>query len=55
MRQQPTLHPAESLQPPRNLRSATFDNTYVSKTFRISRGDRGELRVYVLAGDPPLD
>jgi len=49
----PTL--PESLQPPRNLRSATFDNTYVSKTFRISRGDRGELRVYVLAGDPPLD
>lgn len=31
------------------VRSAEFDNTFVDEDTRISRGDRGELRVYVKA------
>ena len=39
----------EALQPPRGLRSASFDVTFLDGDMRITRGDRGELRVYVKA------
>lgn len=32
---------------PSPCRSATFNVTYLDKLFRISRGDRGELRIYL--------
>jgi hypothetical protein len=37
----------EPFRPPKDLRSASFDTTYLDGDFRVSRGDRGELRVYV--------
>ncbi|GLI63443.1 hypothetical protein VaNZ11_006334 [Volvox africanus] len=37
----------EPLRPPKFLRSATFDVTFLDETLRITRGDRGELRVYL--------
>ncbi len=38
----------EALQPvSREVRSATFDVTYLDGDLRITRGDRGELRVYL--------
>lgn len=48
------IRPASLPQPPlpeplAALRSARFDTTYLSAGFRVSRGDRGELRLYVRA------
>ena len=38
----------QALKPPQQeLSSASFVNAYVDATMRVSRGDRGELRVYV--------
>lgn len=37
----------EVLKPPRALRAATFQVTYLDDGLRVTRGDRGELRVYV--------
>ena len=38
----------QALKPPQQeLSSASFVNAYVDATVRVSRGDRGELRVYV--------
>jgi len=34
------------LQPPKDARSAAFRVTYLDPEFRVSRGDRGELRIY---------
>ncbi|KAJ9514963.1 hypothetical protein QJQ45_002787 [Haematococcus lacustris] len=35
------------LQPPRSMRSATFDVVFLDDMWRVTRGDRGELRLYV--------
>ncbi|PNH11464.1 putative plastid-lipid-associated protein 6, chloroplastic, partial [Tetrabaena socialis] len=35
------------LKPPKFLRSATFQVTFLDPVLRITRGDRGELRVYL--------
>uniref|UniRef100_A0A7S3R5X9 Plastid lipid-associated protein/fibrillin conserved domain-containing protein n=1 Tax=Dunaliella tertiolecta TaxID=3047 RepID=A0A7S3R5X9_DUNTE len=40
----PTL--PEFLRPSKNLRSAKFEVLYLDTEFRITRGDRGELRIY---------
>lgn len=37
----------EALRPPAHVRSAAFDVTYLDGDLRITRGDRGELRVYL--------
>ena len=37
---------------PPQARSACFDNTYCSGGLRVTRGDRGELRVYVRPDGP---
>ncbi|EFJ46380.1 hypothetical protein VOLCADRAFT_105590 [Volvox carteri f. nagariensis] len=37
----------EPLRPPKFLRSATFEVTFLDEMMRITRGDRGELRVYL--------
>eukprot|EP00798_Chlamydomonas_sp_ICE-L_P032269 gene32269-16835_t len=37
----------EPLKPPKGLRAATFDVTYLDNMMRITRGDRGELRIFV--------
>lgn len=37
------------LRPAPSLRSGSFEITYLDKSLRISRGDRGELRIFVLA------
>lgn len=37
----------QQLKPPRYLRSATFDVTFLDESMRITRGDRGELRIYL--------
>ncbi|KAG2432658.1 hypothetical protein HYH02_006646 [Chlamydomonas schloesseri] len=44
----------EPLRPPKFLRSATFEVTYLDAggQMRITRGDRGELRVYLRDTDP---
>ncbi|CAG9467351.1 unnamed protein product [Pedinophyceae sp. YPF-701] len=39
----------EPLRPPTELRQANFDVSYLDRDMRITRGDRGELRVYVKA------
>mmetsp|Transcript_3722 Transcript_3722/g.7685 ORF Transcript_3722/g.7685 Transcript_3722/m.7685 type:complete len:302 (-) Transcript_3722:265-1170(-) len=39
----------EGLRPPAELRGGTFDVTFIHEDMRISRGDRGELRVFVKA------
>ncbi|KAF5842663.1 harpin binding protein 1 [Dunaliella salina] len=36
----------EFMRPSRNLRSAKFEVLYLDDDFRITRGDRGELRIY---------
>jgi len=38
----------DALKPPRFIRSATFEVTYLDAELRITRGDRGELRLYLL-------
>eukprot|EP00850_Spirogloea_muscicola_P019951 SM000203S06127 [mRNA] locus=s203:56327:57859:- [translate_table: standard] len=37
------------LQPPSQIRSGQFETTFLDDDFRISRGDRGELRIFVRA------
>ena len=37
------------LKPPSSVRSGEFDATYVDDDVRITRGDRGELRVFIRA------
>jgi hypothetical protein len=37
----------ESFRPPRASRSSTFEEIYLDEDTRITRGDRGELRVFV--------
>lgn len=37
----------EALRPPRGMRAATFDVTYLDPDMRITRGDRGEVRVFL--------
>lgn len=44
----PTL--PEFLQPPDWTRSSTFDITYLDDELRVTRGDRGELRVFLREG-----
>jgi len=39
------------LQPPAPLRSATFKVTFLDDVFRVTRGDRGELRIYTKDSD----
>lgn len=39
----------EFLRPPSPARSGQFETTYLDKDFRVSRGDLGELRVFVRA------
>ncbi|WIA18350.1 hypothetical protein OEZ85_009815 [Tetradesmus obliquus] len=41
------------LKPPKNFRSASFDVSYLDASMRITRGDRGELRIYLR--DRPLE
>jgi len=43
----PNLLP-EALRPAAGAGSAAFTNIFVDTTMRISRGDRNELRIYVL-------
>lgn len=40
----------QELQPPQDLRSAVFEVRYLDRDMRITRGDRGELRIYVRGG-----
>lgn len=42
----------EALRPPKQFRSASFDVTYLDGRMRITRGDRGELRIYLADQDP---
>lgn len=37
----------DALRPPSNTGSGEFEVTYVDEDTRITRGDRGELRVFV--------
>ncbi len=37
----------EQLQPSRRMRSSTFEVIYLDDDLRVTRGDRGELRVFV--------
>eukprot|EP00238_Polyblepharides_amylifera_P001134 CAMPEP_0196573486 /NCGR_PEP_ID=MMETSP1081-20130531/3390_1 /TAXON_ID=36882 /ORGANISM="Pyramimonas amylifera, Strain CCMP720" /LENGTH=269 /DNA_ID=CAMNT_0041891221 /DNA_START=42 /DNA_END=851 /DNA_ORIENTATION=- len=37
----------EALRPPSNLRTGSFDVTFVDDEMRVSRGERGELRVFM--------
>ncbi|KAG6491570.1 plastid-lipid-associated protein 6, chloroplastic-like [Zingiber officinale] len=39
----------DSLRPPSNTRSGEFEVTYVDRDTRITRGDKGELRVFVIS------
>lgn len=39
----------EFLRPPSGLRSGEFETTYLDEDLRVSRGDRGELRIFVKA------
>jgi len=43
----PELPPG--IRPPADLRSASFDVTFLDGDMRITRGDRGELRIYLAA------
>eukprot|EP00271_Cylindrocystis_brebissonii_P006217 TRINITY_DN18901_c0_g1_i1.p1 TRINITY_DN18901_c0_g1~~TRINITY_DN18901_c0_g1_i1.p1 ORF type:complete len:338 (-),score=18.28 TRINITY_DN18901_c0_g1_i1:555-1568(-) len=40
----------EALRPPSGVRSGEFETTYLDDDIRVTRGDRGELRVFVRAG-----
>jgi hypothetical protein len=37
----------EALRPPAEARSARFDVTFLDPELRVTRGDRGELRVFI--------
>lgn len=39
----------DALRPPTDTRSGEFEVTYLDDDTRITRGDRGELRVFVIA------
>lgn len=39
----------DALRPPSDTRSGEFEVTYLDNDIRITRGDRGELRVFVMA------
>ena len=39
----------DSLRPPSNTGSGEFEVTYLDDDTRITRGDRGELRVFVIS------
>lgn len=39
----------DSLRPPSNTGSGEFEVTYLDDDTRVTRGDRGELRVFVIA------
>jgi hypothetical protein len=39
------------LKPPRDWRAATFDVSFLDAGMRVTRGDRGELRVYLKDAD----
>lgn len=39
----------DSLRPTSNTGSGEFEVTYIDSDTRITRGDRGELRVFVIA------
>jgi hypothetical protein len=45
----------EPLRPPRGLRAATFSVTYEDAEMRVTRGDRGELRVFLREAGRGLD
>jgi len=45
--------PPEFLKPPRDWRAASFDVSFLDEGMRVTRGDRGELRVYLR--DSPLE
>lgn len=48
-RQQPPQSPFKMLQLPPEFRGGAFDTTFADEDLRVSRGDRGELRVFVRA------
>lgn len=39
----------DALRPPSNTGSGDFEVTYLDNDTRITRGDRGELRVFVIS------
>lgn len=39
----------DGLRPPSNTGSGEFEVTYLDSDTRVTRGDRGELRVFVIA------
>lgn len=39
----------DALRPPSNTGSGEFEVTYLDTNTRVTRGDRGELRVFVIA------
>lgn len=39
----------DALRPPSNARSGEFEVTYLDTDTRVTRGDRSELRVFVIA------
>lgn len=39
----------DALRPPSDTRSGEFEVTYLDADTRITRGDRGELRVFVIS------
>jgi len=41
----------DPLKPPKNFRSATFDVVFLDANMRVTRGDRGELRLYIRDAD----
>jgi len=45
----------EALRPPRGLRAATFDVTHEDDEVRVTRGDRGELRIFLRESGRDLD
>ena len=42
----------EALQPPADARSARFEVVFLDRDMRLTRGDRGELRVFVRGSEP---
>lgn len=39
----------DQLRPPSNTGSGEFEVTYIDSDTRVTRGDRGELRVFVIS------